>query len=377
VGVKQKIEILKALARGAGILILDEPTAVLTPQETDGLFEELKALCGQGHTIVFISHKIREVKAISNRITIMRDGGCAGVFDTDSITEQEISNKIVGRHAGAETIKAPAKKGRAKIKIRNLTLARDGVQILDSVSFDVCGGEILGVVGVQGNGQAELVETLTRYRMPEEGGVYINGGDISKLNMKQLRDAGCGFIPEDRLHQGVAAGADIRENIISNQYSRPPLSKYGVLSQKTINELTRGRIEEYEIKCGGGAAKVSTLSGGNMQKVVAARECGVAPGVLIAEHPTRGVDIGAAKIIHEKILALRGNGAAVLLISADLSEVMRICDSLIVMYEGKIAAFFDDVSAVTEEELGLYMLGLEKHSRERIERAINDRGAIV
>ena len=378
VGVKQKIEILKALARGAKILILDEPTALLTPQETDRLFDELKALCGQGHTIVFISHKIREVKAISNRITIMRDGGRVGVFDADSITEQEISNKIVGWDAGAETTKTPAKKGGVKIKIRDLTLARGGgTPVLDGVSFDVCGGEILGVVGVQGNGQAELAETLTRYRAPEEGSVCINGGDISKLTMKQLRDAGCGFIPEDRLHQGVAADVDIRENIISNRYSKPPLSKRGVLNQKTINELTRGRIEEYEIKCGGGTAKVSTLSGGNMQKVVAARECGAAPGVLIAEQPTRGVDIGAAKIIHDKILALRGNGCAVLLISADLSEVMRICDSLIVLYEGKIAAFFDDVSAVTEEELGLCMLGLESHSRERIGRALNDRGTIV
>ena len=379
-GARQKIEILKALARGADILILDEPTAVLTPQETDRLFGELKALSMAGHTIVFISHKIREVMAVSDRITIMRGGARAGVFDTDSVSEQEIANIIMGREAGSETsphLFAPlrsAGKGKVKIKVRDLTLkGRGGEPMLSSVSFDVCGGEILGVVGVQGSGQTPLVEALTGRRFPDRGSVFINGRDVSKLSMRQIRDSGCGFIPEDRLRQGVAVDADIRENMISGEYAKPHLCKLGVLRQRSISEFTEKHVAEYEITCGGGSTKVSTLSGGNIQKVVAAREFGAATEVLIAEQPTRGVDIGSAKVIHEKILALRANDCAVLLVSADLSEVMRLCDKLIVMYGGKIAAYYDETSAVTEEKLGLCMLGLETHSHEQIARAYNDR----
>ena len=374
VGIKQKIEILKALARGARILILDEPTAVLTPQETDRLFDELLALSGQGHTIVFISHKIREVKKISKRVTIMRDSYCMGVFDTDSITEQEISQKIVGwNNTDTETAKTPKKKSSVKIKVRNLTIKGVGdVPVLDDVSFDVRGGTILGVVGVQGNGQVELVEMLTGSRTPDKGSIYINSSDISGFSMRQLRDSGCGFIPEDRLHQGVAVSVNIMENIISNQYSKPPFCRRGLLNKKMIDEFSDKCIAEYEIKCDGRATKISMLSGGNMQKVVAARECSTNPDVLIAEQPTRGVDVGAARAIHKKILSLRDEGCAVLLISADLSEIMRICDSLIVMYEGRIVAFFEDVSVITEEELGLCMLGIERHSRERIWGTVYD-----
>ena len=379
-GAKQKIEILKALARGADILILDEPTAVLTPQETDRLFGELKELSAAGHTIVFISHKIREVMAVSDRITIMRGGARIGVFDTDDVTEQEIASKIMGKEAGSETSRhipappRPAERGEVKIKVRDLTLTGIGGEPMqDGVSFDVCGGEILGVVGVQGRGQTQLVEALTGHLVQDGGCVFINGSDVSKFSMRQFRDSGCGFIPEDRLRQGVAADADIRENMISGEYATPHISKLGVLRQRSIDEFAEKLVAEYDITCGGISSKVSTLSGGNMQRVVAAREFRSASEVLIAEQPTRGADIGSAKIIHEKILALRASGCAVLLVSADLGEVMRLCDSLIVMYGGKIAAYFDDISAVTEEKLGLFMLGLETHSREQIARAFNDR----
>lgn len=373
VGVKQKIEILKALARGAKILILDEPTAVLTPQETDQLFVELQNLRAQGHTIVFISHKIREVKKISNRVTVMRDGRGEGVFLTDEVSEQMISSKIVGWDTSGELVKTPAKKGDVRIRVQDVSYHGGGsIPVLSDVSFAVRGGTVLGIAGVQGNGQVELVELLTRSRDLEQGRVEINGQSIEQYDMRALREAGCGFIPEDRLHQGVAASAAISENIIANQYWNSSFCKNGMLHKKAVDAFSDKCIAQYEIKCAGSSTKISMLSGGNMQKVVVARECGTEPSVLIAEQPTRGVDIGAAHIIHEKILSMRDTGCAVLLVSADLSEVMRICDSLIVLYEGRIVAYFEDVAQVTEEELGLCMLGIQKHSPEQIRRAANE-----
>lgn len=227
---------------------------------------------------------------------------------------------------------------------------------------------MLGVAGVQGNGQVELVELLTRARELEQGRVEINGMDISRQKVRALREGGLGYIPEDRLRQGAAAGASIRENLISCSYYRAPVSgPAGLLSNEQIDAFTRQSIADYEIKCGSGASKISMLSGGNMQKVVVARECSGQPSVLIAEQPTRGVDIGAARIIHQKILSLRDSGSAVLLISADLAEVMKLSDAVVVLYDGRIVAYFPDVSAVTEEELGLCMLGLQRHAPERIQ----------
>ena len=373
VGVKQKIEILKALARGAKILILDEPTAVLTPQETDQLFIQLESLRGQGHTIVFISHKLREVKKISSRITVMRGGRNMGVFATESISEQEISNKIVGWDTSQQSEKAPAKPGAPLVRVENLGYqGKSPVPVLHNVSFVVRAGTVLGLAGVQGNGQVELVELLTCARPMEDGSVAINGHDVDELTMRRLRDSGCGYIPEDRLRQGVARTASIRDNIISNRYAGPSFCKHGFLQDKAIDQFTRESIAAYEIKCSGGEMKINTLSGGNMQKVVVARECGDEPAFLIAEQPTRGVDVGAARIIHEKIIAMRDKGSAVLLVSADLGEVMHLCDALLVMYEGSIVAYFDDVSQVSEEELGLCMLGIKRQTPEEIGRAFNE-----
>ena len=369
VGIKQKVEILKALARGARILILDEPTAVLTPQETDQLFAEHNVLKDLGHTINFISHKLREVKAISNRVTVMRNGRSVGVYDTDELTEEELSAKIVGWEGGGELEKAPCTPGEVLIRAEHLSYYGGAqVPVLDDVSFAVHAGTVLGVAGVQGNGQVELVELLTRARELEQGRVEINGMDISRQKVRALREGGLGYIPEDRLRQGAAAGASIRENLISCSYYRAPVSgPAGLLSNEQIDAFTRQSIADYEIKCGSGASKISMLSGGNMQKVVVARECSGQPSVLIAEQPTRGVDIGAARIIHQKILSLRDSGSAVLLISADLAEVMKLSDAVVVLYDGRIVAYFPDVSAVTEEELGLCMLGLQRHAPERIQ----------
>ena len=373
VGMKQKIEILKALARGAKILILDEPTAVLTPQETELLFEELVSLKKQGHTIIFISHKIREVKAISDRITVMRAGKWEGVFETATVSEQEISNKIVGRDIVMKYDKAPVQLKEAKLKVEGLTYyGESNIPALNDVSFSVRGGSILGIAGVEGNGQAELIELLTTQRNIETGQIVINGQNIDKLSIKKLRDTGFGYIPEDRLRQGTAKDGTIRDNYISNTYSLKKFYKGLFFKDKLANELSEKAITDYKVRCYGHTQKISMLSGGNMQKVVVARECDIQPEVLIAEQPTRGVDIGAAQIIHQKLIQLRDEGCGVLLVSADLNEIMELSDSLIVMYDGQIVAYFEDTKEVTESELGLCMLGINRHTKEQIGRALSE-----
>lgn len=371
VGLKQKIEILKALARGAKILILDEPTAVLTPQETEQLFAELINLKNQGHTIIFISHKIREVKEISDRITILRNGCQVGEFLTNEVTEQEISNKIVGWKIDSKVEKKELKEGEVRIRVKNLSYtSKDKSPILKDLSFIVRAGTIFGIAGVQGNGQTELVEILTKTRNIQNGTIEINGVDIRNLNIKTLRDLGYSYIPEDRMLKGVASNASVSENLISDEYDSPKLCKKSILRKGEISKLAKSLVKQYSIKCSGIEAKVGSLSGGNIQKIVVARECKNIPKVLIAEQPTRGVDIGAANIIHRELVKLRDEGCAILLVSADLSELMKLCDRLAVMYEGEIVAYFDDLSQVTESELGLCMLGAKKHDPEQIGRML-------
>lgn len=371
VGLKQKIEILKALARGAKILILDEPTAVLTPQETEQLFIELVNLKKQGHTIIFISHKIREVKEISDRITVLRAGCQEGEFLTKDVSEQEISDKIVGWKVNTDIQKKEAKEGEVRIRVKDLSYyGNEKNPILNKINFIVKSGTIFGIAGVQGNGQTELVEILTKTRNIEGGYIEINGENIEKLNVKALRRLGYSYIPEDRMLKGVASNASISENMISNEYDSPELSRKSFLKRNVISKMAQEAVKQYAIRCSGIEAKAGSLSGGNIQKIVVARECKNVPKVLIAEQPTRGVDIGAANIIHKEIVKLRDEGCAVLLMSADLNELMKLCDSLAVMYEGEIVAFFEDVSEVSESELGLCMLGAKKHSPEQIGRML-------
>jgi len=371
VGIKQKVEILKALARGAKILILDEPTAVLAPQETEQLFKELLYLKEQGHTIIFISHKIREVKRISNRVTIMRAGMCEGTFETADQTEQEISRKIVGFEINTELKKKETDLKEPRIRVNHIDYHdKENVSILKNVSFSVRGGMILGIAGIQGNGQVELIELITKGRKLMSGDIEINGQNIENLTMKQLRGTGFGYIPEDRVRQGIARAGTITENVISNEYNHKGFSRYGILLRKKCNHFAATQIKNYEIKCSGASHKVGMLSGGNMQKVVVARECDALPKVLIAEQPTRGVDLGAAHIIHKQLLRMRDEGCAILLVSADLNEIMKLSDAVIVIYEGEIVAYYPDISAVSEEQLGLCMLGIERHDEETIKGVI-------
>ena len=370
VGVKQKIEILKALARGAEILILDEPTAVLAPQETDQLFEELIHLKEQGHTIVFISHKIPEIKRISDRITVMRASQSVGCYQTEDVTEKEISNLIMGCEMDTSIEKTEPKPGDLRIQVEDLSYTdKNGVQVLKNLSFGVHGGMIFGIAGVQGNGQVELVDLMTRKRAIRQGDILLNGKSVKKLSIQDIRKMQFGYVPEDRMEQGIAGQESIAENMVSNRYATQEFCRGGLLDYKKIGDFADENIKEYEIRCSGNKQNVGMLSGGNMQKVVVARECSHDPKVLIAEQPTRGVDIGAAHIIHKKIMELRDNGCAVLLISADLSEALKLSDVIAVMYEGEIVAYFDNTEGLNEEKLGLYMLGLERHGEEQIRRA--------
>lgn len=370
VGEKQKIEILKALARGAKILILDEPTAVLAPQETEQLFGELIRLKEQGHTIIFISHKIPEIKRISDRITVMRAGCCVGCCETKDVPEKEISGMIMGCEMDTTMIKSQPKLGDIKIAVEEVSYVdKNQVEILKNLSFGVRGGMVFGIAGVQGNGQVELVDLMTKKRHLKSGDIQLNGKSVVKLSVQEIRRMQFGYIPEDRMDQGISGKESIAENMISNRYSDKRFCKGGLLNYKKIKAFADDNIKSYEIRCFDNSQNLGMLSGGNMQKVVVARECSHNPEVLIAEQPTRGVDIGAAHIIHKKILELRDGGCAVLLVSADLNEVLKLSDVIAVMYEGEIVAYFESTEGLNEETLGLYMLGLERHGWEQIRRA--------
>lgn len=374
VGMKQKVEILKALLRGAKILILDEPTAVLTPQETEELFRELQQLKEHGHTIVFISHKLKEVKAICDRITILRGGSSEGVFQTGDVSEQEISRLMVGRDVVLKYDKTQVSLQEAVLTVQELNVSdRQGSSLLRDVNFTVHGGQIIGIAGVEGNGQRELIHALTGglHGVSSNGTVQVKGTEIREADILTIRNLGVGYIPEDRMSQGAAAEASISDNLISTRYRSQSLNKGVLLRGSSILELATRLIEDFKIRCSGPKQPIGMLSGGNMQKVVVARECSANPQLLIAEQPTRGVDVGAAQLIHQKLLELREKQSAIVLVSADLNEVLEISDCLLVMYEGQIVAYIENPSSMSEEELGLYMLGIKRQDAQQIRRALS------
>ncbi|AWZ47490.1 ABC transporter ATP-binding protein [Clostridiaceae bacterium 14S0207] len=374
VGMKQKVEILKALLRGAKILILDEPTAVLTPQETQELFEELINLKKQGHTMIFISHKLKEIKQICDRISIMRNGKFMGVHDVSKISEQDISRLMVGRDVVLKVDKKKAEPKESVLQVRDLGYYDEtGKKIVKNISLSVRKGEIVGVAGVEGNGQMELVEIITGMKKLHEGSVNMDGNDISKLNIKQIRNLGTSHIPEDRMTYGVAGNVSIEQNLISDKYDSKELNGKFLLKMSKIKELAEKLVKDYKIKCNSPYQGVGRLSGGNIQKVVVAREFSSNPKLIVADQPTRGVDVGAIEFIRKKLVELRDEEKGILLVSADLNEVLELSDSLIVMYGGEITAYFEDASKVTEEELGFYMLGVKKQSPEEIRRAIYEK----
>ena len=356
---KQKVEILKALARDARIIILDEPTAVLTPQETQEFFAQLKLLKKQGYTIIIITHKLNEIKQICDRITIMRNGKYVGMYDVDKISEEEISRKMVGRDVVRKIDKELSSPGKAVLKIENLNkIALNGKPILNNISFECRKSEIVCLCGVEGNGQRELVNIVTGFDKDYNGNVQINDINIIKKNIKQIRDMGETHIPEDRTNFGVDLLSNISENLIST--SLDDICKCGFIDKTKVESISKESIKDYQIKCEDSMQKVKMLSGGNMQKVVIARETRKTPAILVANQPTRGVDIGAIEFIHRKIVELRNQGTAILLISSDLSEVFSLADRILVFYSGDIVAEINDVDNISEEELGLFMLGIKR-----------------
>lgn len=373
VGMKQKVEILKALVRGAKILILDEPTAVLTTQETTELFKELIALKEQGYTIIFISHKLREIKQITDRLTIMRGGKSMGIYETANITEQEISRLMVGRDVVLTVEKEKAQPSDIVLKVKDLEYTDSwNRKMLDKLSFSVRKGEILGIAGVEGNGQRELVEMLFNLNVPDAGSVTVNGVDIIAMPQGKIRELGVSLIPEDRMIYGIAASGSIEENIMSDRFTKKKFNKGMLFNMDAMHQESDQLIKDYLVLCKNRNQQVGMLSGGNIQKVVVAREFSAEPTLIIADQPTRGIDVGATEFIRKKLVELSREGAAVLLVSADLNEVMELSDSLVVFYNGKIAAYFEDTSMLTDEIMGEYMLGLKKQTDEEIRRVCHE-----
>ncbi|NYB73709.1 ABC transporter ATP-binding protein [Sedimentibacter hydroxybenzoicus DSM 7310] len=361
VGIKQKVEILKALYRGADILILDEPTAVLTPQETEELFVQLKKLKELGHTLIFISHKLDEIKSICDRATIMKSGKSKGTYKVSEISTNEMSKLMVGRDVVMTFDKKPLSLKETALKVRNLIVeGTTGVVRVDDLSFDVKQGEIFGIAGVEGNGQGHLVEALTGLTKKYCGDILIFDQNISNKNINEIRKLKVSHIPEDRMTLGCAANMNIMDNLLSNQYQSSEYSGRFMLKLKKIEERVNKLIKEYLIKCKSYKQNVGMLSGGNIQKVVVAREFSTEPKIIIANQPTRGIDVGAASFIRQRIIEFRDAGCAIVLISADLNEVFELSDRLAVMYKGKFSGVFTDVKKLTEEELGKYMLGIKK-----------------
>lgn len=374
VGMKQKVEILKALVRGAKILILDEPTAVLTTQETDELFKELIHLKEQGYTLIFISHKLNEIKQITDRLTIMRGGKSMGVYNTADISKEEISRLMVGRDVVLGVEKDAPQPTSIILKVRDLEYTNAwNKKMLDKLSFDLRKGEILGVAGVEGNGQRELVNMLFSLEIPDAGKVEVNGQSVIGRPQKEIRGLGVSLIPEDRMVFGIASSATIEENLMSDRATHKEYNKGMLFDLKKMHEDSDKLIEDYQVLCKSRNQQVGMLSGGNIQKVVVAREFSADPTLIIADQPTRGIDVGATEFIRKKLVDLSRAGAAVLLVSADLNEVMELADSLIIMYNGKIAAYFDDTSMLTDTIMGEYMLGLKQQTEEEIGRVQHER----
>jgi len=363
VGVQQRVEILKILRRGAEILIFDEPTAVLTPEETEDLFKTLLKLKEEGKTILFISHKLKEVLTIADRIAVLRRGKLQGVVKKEKTNEVELARMVVGRDVVLEIPQAQAKVGKTVVSVRNLTVKnKRGIIGLKGVSFDVHAGEIVGIAGVEGNGQAELVNALIGFTRPIKGKIELNEKEIKLLTPYNLRTKGMAYIPEDRKRRGVILPFRVRENIVMGQHTLYPFSKNGRLNDSEINKFTTKKLQEFDIRPRDIYTRVGNLSGGNQQKLILAKEMSIEHKFLLASQPTRGLDIGAMEFVYKKLVEEKKKGIAILFISLELSEIMGLSDRILVLYEGEIVGETTP-DKTNEEELGLMMLGLKRQEK--------------
>ena len=361
VGVQQRVEILKLLYRDARLLILDEPSAVLTPQEVDDLFGVLRRLIAEGRTAIFITHKLREVMAICQRATVLRRGRVVGTVTVAETQPETIAQMMVGHDLAA--IQRPASRSvpendeQAALAVRDLHVVDDrGLPAVRDMSFAVHAGEIVGLAGVEGNGQRELLAALVGLRTPESGDVLLAGTLVTHAGNRRRRALGMAVIPEDRTHQGLSLPSSLADNVTSTRYHRPPLSRWGILLPGHMRQFAQRAIRDFDIRVRGPNVRVQTLSGGNAQKVVVARELADVPRVLIAAQPTRGLDVGATRFVHGELLRLREQAAAILLVSADLDELLALADRFLVIFEGRLAGEILPEDA-TRERLGLLMAG--------------------
>jgi len=361
VGVQQRVEIIKALSRDAKILILDEPTAVLTPQETDELMTIMRQLKASGTSILFITHKLREVQDVADTITVIRRGQVVGSA-LPTASQTELAEAMVGRAVQLVVDKAPAKPGDTTFRVEHLSLVEpNGVTALDDVSFSVAKGEILAIAGVQGNGQTELTQTLVGLRQPTQGSITLNGTEIAGRKVKAVIDSGVGFIPEDRSRDGVVGSFSIAENLVLDQFDRPPFGNAAALHVGVIMANGKKQVEEFDIRAESERSSLDSLSGGNQQKVVVARELSRDLQLLIASQPTRGVDVGSIEFIHNRIVAERDKGTPVVIVSTELDEVMALADRIAVMYRGRIVGIVPPDTSTTM--LGLMMAGASDGSQ--------------
>jgi simple sugar transport system ATP-binding protein len=356
VGQQQRVEIMKALYRNADILILDEPTAVLTPQEASDLFEILRTLRREGISIIFISHKLNEVLEIADRITVLRRGKKIETVPREGATEESLARAMVGREVLLRVEKPPAQVGDVLLSVRDLNVVDDrGIPRVRDVSFDVRAGEIVGIAGVDGNGQTELIDAITGLQKIESGTVTAGGRELTHANAKTALDAGLGHIPEDRQRRGLVLEFSIAENIALHDYDKEPDAKWGWIFPNRMTERARSLIEEFDVRGGGPLTPAGGLSGGNQQKLVAGREIARDPSVLIAAQPTRGLDVGAIEYLHRRLVTERDEGRAILLVSLELEEILSLSDRILVIYEGEIVG--EHSGEVSEERIGLEMLG--------------------
>ena len=360
VGTQQRIEILKMLYRNVDILILDEPTAVLTPIEVKELFAVLRKLKAQGKTIIFISHKLNEVMEITDRVTVIRKGQVVGTVKTSEATPQLLARMMVGRDVVLRIEKPPKEPGEVVFRVENLWVKGDrGEEAVRGLTFEVRAGEIFGIAGVEGNGQSELIEAITGLRKVEKGKIYLKGVDITGKKPRDLYDMGVAHIPEDRTHMGLILEMTVMENAILGMHWRKEFSKdLGLINWAKVEEHSNRLIKEFEIVAPGTKAPVKSLSGGNQQKLIVAREVSKKPEFIIAAQPTRGVDVASTEYIRNYLVKLRNENKAVLLVSADLDEVLQLSDRMAIMYEGQFMGIVKP-DEVTEEQIGLMMGGVK------------------
>lgn len=371
VGQQQRVEILKSLYRNARVLILDEPTAVLAPQEVQELFVAIRSLVAQGRTVIFIAHKLPEVLEISDSITVMRQGKTVGQVKTAEVTEQSLAAMMVGREVTLRVDRAETAQTELVAACRGVTVVNArGTDLVSDLSLNVYAGEIVGLVGVEGNGQSELLEAISGLRPIAAGEVNIANENIAALPVLERRKRGLASIPADRLSDGLATGATVAENIVATRLDDPRYVRRGLLDLRAIKAEAVRLIEKFSVRVGGPNYAVGTLSGGNMQKVVVARELAEQPRLLLVNQPTRGVDLGATQFIWRTITDARDAGCAVLLSSADLSELMALSDRLLVFYRGRIVAAFLNHADLSPETLGTYMLGIKTQTADEMKAGL-------